>query len=467
MKVVAVAALLTMFGCAKGGDDPAGASDDAGAASDALRDGPRDAPREGIKSVACNGMCNGSCLGLCVGVCSELTTTGDCLAQCEGTCIGSCEGSCGRTDAGADARADRPVSSGDGGDGGDGDGDAGFVDDGGNAPGNPEPAAAFGTWTDRTRVSTASWPPLNQTGAMAYDDWRLKVVMFGGFGDKSNNLWEWDGKAGTWTLMQQLGGLRPSRRVGHALAFDSTRGKLVLYGGIDETGASNNETWEWDGDTQTWTQKAPGPVPSRWGHAMAFDETIGQIIMFGGAHRDPKLGDGELLDTWQYDPANDEWTNWTYPLPGIWPRARKGHAMAFDPSRGLTVMYGGDVVNLGSAGDLWEWSSHYHAWRERTPRPLPRTWPSARTFVSFNYAGSGQMLLLDKKSPAFLRWTAESNLWESLVAPPPAIAPSVRVQPIAAWDRVARGLVVVGGAVSLGKEIRTDTWQWTAAAPPP
>jgi hypothetical protein len=284
--------------------------------------------------------------------------------------------------------------------------------------------------------------------------------MFGGFTDRSNNLWEWDGKAGTWTLKQQLGGLRPSARIGHALAFDSSRGKLILYGGIDETGASNGETWEWDGDTEKWTKKAPGPVPSRWGHAMVFDETVGQIVMFGGSHRDAALGDGELLDTWQYDPAIDKWTNWTYPVPGIWPRARKGHAMAFDPSRGVTVMFGGDVVNVGLGADLWEWSSEFHAWRERTPSPRTSAWPLGRAFCSLNYIGGGQMLLLDRGSPNFLRWNVNTNLWLDVSAGPSATAPPPRAQAISAWDRVQKGLVVVGSGVAFGKEIRTDTWQW-------
>jgi hypothetical protein len=447
---------------------------------DAVVDAGTDGGQDALKGVPCNNMCTGTCNGLCVGICSERSTNGDCMAQCVGTCIGGCEGSCARPDAGSDLKTDKPpaVDAGrDARDARDAGGDAGVeaaspgggedaeVSDGGDPAdvpwGTPPPAPSFGTWVDRTRASTASWPPLSQTGAMVYDDWRLKVVMFGGFGDRSNNVWEWDTKAGTWTLMQQMGGPRPSPRVGHALAFDSGRGKLILYGGIDATGASNGETWEWDGDTQTWTKKGPGPVPSRWGHAMVFDESAGQIVMFGGAHRDPQLGDGELLDTWQYDPATDQWTNWTYPLPGIWPRARTGHAMAFDPSRGVVVMYGGNVVNLGAAGDLWEWASDLHAWRERTPVPLPAIWPLGRNFASINYIGGGQMLLFDDEAPAFLRWNGTTNLWQSLTPPAPAVFPPARMQPISAWDRAIRSLIVVGAPVAFGKETRTDTWQWS------
>ena len=170
---------------------------------------------------------------------------------------------------------------------------------------------------------------------------RARAVMFGGWRTPGNFTWEWDSKRSTWTLMQQKDGVRPSPRFGHALAYDSRRGRVILHGGIDQTGASNGETWEWDGAGEVWTRRGPGPVPSRWGHAMAFDESTGQVMLFGGAHRDPRLGDGELLDLWLYDPATDRWSNPTYPLPGTWPRARHGHAMVYDPSRKLIVMYGG------------------------------------------------------------------------------------------------------------------------------
>lgn len=40
----------------------------------------------------------------------------------------------------------------------------------------------------------------------------------------------------------------PSARSGHALAFDSIRGKVVLFGGRDAP-MENGETWEWDGSS--------------------------------------------------------------------------------------------------------------------------------------------------------------------------------------------------------------------------
>jgi hypothetical protein len=401
-------------------------------------------PPDAGKPVPCNSACTGMCQGLCVGVCSERNQQGDCVAPCEGTCIGSCYGTCAKgsgtkLDAGA---ADRKPMWGDA------------------AANAPAEAPAAGTWIDETHASSASWPPLNQTGAMVFDNRRNRIVMFGGVGgDRSNNTWEWDGKSATWTLMQQLGGPRPSVRTGHALAFDNLRGRVILHGGIDATGASNNETWEWDGASEVWTQKAAGPIPSRWGHAMVFDDSTNQIVLFGGAHRDPMLGDGELLDTWEYDPTADKWVNWTYPLPGIWPRPRKGHAMAYDPGRGVTVMYGGDVASVGAAGDVWEWSSMAHLWREVAPSFTPMS-PGARVNASLVYIGGGQMVLFGSEGPPFVRWLAAKNQWQSLSSPVPAVFPAPRARSLAVWDLSQKALVVVGGAVFQGRGTLTDTWLW-------
>jgi hypothetical protein len=413
--------------------------------------------------VPCNGACTGICQGLCVGACTDRNDAGTCSTPCEGTCIGSCLGSCpsnggGRADAGSDGKLDVKL-------------DTRVLDSRNDGPDalppdtaqvfEPGPPEAYGAWTNQSRVNSASWPALGHTGAMVFDTRRGRVVMFGGFRELSNNTWEWEARRSSWTLMQQRGGVRPSARMGHAMTFDPVRFKVIMHGGIDETGASNSETWEWDGVTETWTQRGPGPIPSRWGHGMVFDESVGTVVLFGGAHRDPELGDGELLDTWQYDPATDRWTNMTYPLPGVWPRARHGHAMAYDYGRKLIVVYGGELGNLGMVGhDLWEWSSTVKGWRERTPSPLPTNWPGPRSFSTLAYIGGGQMVLLGSESPGFLRWLASPNQWFNITPAMPPTFPGPRMRALAAWDHTVSALVAVGGQVLFGPQVLTDTWHW-------
>jgi hypothetical protein len=57
------------------------------------------------------------------------------------------------------------------------------------------------------------------------------------------------------------------------MAYDSQRGKVVVFGGYDGLGVYAADTWEWDGNTGIWTNRTPSnptQTPSvRGGHAMA------------------------------------------------------------------------------------------------------------------------------------------------------------------------------------------------------
>lgn len=51
-------------------------------------------------------------------------------------------------------------------------------------------------------------------------------------------------------------------RNAHALAYDSTRGRVVLFGGADASKV-RGDTWEWDGNS--WSQvSSAGPAPQRF-----------------------------------------------------------------------------------------------------------------------------------------------------------------------------------------------------------
>jgi hypothetical protein len=57
-----------------------------------------------------------------------------------------------------------------------------------------------------------------------------------------NDLWSWDGT--TWRLLAESG--PPARAMG-ALAYDEARDRLVLFGGRRGWPDDLNDTWEWDG----------------------------------------------------------------------------------------------------------------------------------------------------------------------------------------------------------------------------
>src|SRR5690606_15706426 len=146
-------------------------------------------------------------------------------------------------------------------------------------------------------------------------------------------------------------------RIGHAMAFDERRGRLVLYGGvprIDEP--QTDDLWEWDG--ARWEQRrpsGPGPGPRSW-HALTYDPARGEVVLFGG-------DDGARVraDLWGWNGGR-----WGGPAEeGPPPRSHAGLGAA--PRRGRLVLYGG----LGLHESLWEWDGErWRRARPEGPRPI-------------------------------------------------------------------------------------------------
>jgi hypothetical protein len=99
-------------------------------------------------------------------------------------------------------------------------------------------------------------PTARQAMGMSWDG--THIVLFGGTengGDIKGDTWIWNGS--TWT--QVFPANPPCPRHSHRMAYDSVRGEVVLFGGTGdatactEGGGVRNDTWIWNGTTQTWT----------------------------------------------------------------------------------------------------------------------------------------------------------------------------------------------------------------------
>jgi hypothetical protein len=190
------------------------------------------------------------------------------------------------------------------------------------------------TWewdgTDWTEVADTG-PDARSGHALAFDAARERVLLFGGEAAGSalrGDTWEWDGKG--WSEVADTG---PDARSGHALAFDAARERVVLFGGEAAGSALRGDTWEWDGTG--WTEVAHiGPGPSV---ALAMTFVGGATLLFGGVTSSPAPAPGEELSrlSWEWDGAH-----WTL-RQDMGPAPRWGHAIAFDSARGRPVLFGG------------------------------------------------------------------------------------------------------------------------------
>ena len=191
-------------------------------------------------------------------------------------------------------------------------------------------------------------PSARQETALAFDSARGRTVLFGGFDEAGwrQDTWEWDGTR--WEQKTPSSAI-PGARRGHALAYDALRGRVVLFGGASDV-SRYQDTWEWDG-TQ-WVEVTPaGSSPAeRSYHAMAYDSGRGRIVLFGG------FGAARFQDTWEWDGTSpgawsDSGAGWDQAGP-----AEARHAMAYDSARRPRGRVRRRRDSSGALQDTWEWS---------------------------------------------------------------------------------------------------------------
>jgi hypothetical protein len=215
-------------------------------------------------------------------------------------------------------------------------------------------------WDGTAWAQVASTGPSVRYGhAMAYDSVRNRTVLFGGYGGSSNivlgDTWEWNGATAAWTQVASTG---PIARHSHAMTYDSARAKTVLFGG--DNGGVNyfGDAWEWNGtawvQVTTTNDAANLALPSnRAVHAMAFDVSRSRSVLFGGTNA-PNSG-AKLSDTWEWNG-----TAWLQvATTGNTPPGLSDHKMVYDAVNTKVQLVGGDISQIGNAapyGSMWEWN---------------------------------------------------------------------------------------------------------------
>ncbi|MFN0131699.1 MAG: hypothetical protein ACKVW3_04075 [Phycisphaerales bacterium] len=201
-------------------------------------------------------------------------------------------------------------------------------------------------------AQTCFWTNANVNGpsaryghAMAYDSTRGVVVLFGGSASSTSSsslsdTWEWNGSA--WTL--RASGGTPAR-TSMKMTFDSARKRTVMFGGYTASGANSGETWEWDGSA--WTLAATTGPLRRYAHGLTYDSHRGRTVLHGGTHYTSTVYIRQR-DTWEWNGA--AWTLVFEEGP-----LRSSHALTFDSSQNRTVLYGGSNESGFLTSETWEW----------------------------------------------------------------------------------------------------------------
>jgi len=209
------------------------------------------------------------------------------------------------------------------------------------------------TWSQMKCSRRVFCPSGRNSQAMAYDAVRGVHVMFGGDSDSYLLADTYTFNAATKTWRQMTGGTAPPARAGAAATHVVGVG-VVLFGGTDWQ-TMFNDMYVWNGTnwlpvTSTVVGDPPRPVPSIWGHSMAWDPARGAMIVAKGLRT---TGWQSSEDVWYVTFSNSggAWrATWTL-ASGIGcqaaassppdPVVHSGAQMAFDPVAGVQVYFGG------------------------------------------------------------------------------------------------------------------------------
>ncbi len=203
-------------------------------------------------------------------------------------------------------------------------------------------------WVERK--PTGALPPPRSGLALAHDAKRGRTVLFGGADGSTayDDTWEWDG-----TSWQQLSPTtHPSARFNVQMVYDPDRQRVVLFGGMSLAGQNAGDLWEWDG--QTWTERWPSSKEplGRGFHALAYDSGRKRVVLYGGAVKWPPYIDPSttFADCWEWDG-----TAWSPAGDPAAPGKRAGAALAYDGARRALVLFGGSGDGTHGSADTWEY----------------------------------------------------------------------------------------------------------------
>ena len=225
----------------------------------------------------------------------------------------------------------------------------------------------------------------------------------------------------------------PSSRSGHAMAYDSSSNKVLLFGGMNfDESEYFSDTWVYDLVTNEWTELHPEHPPDpRAYHSMVYDSEENKFFLYGGYGLNEYYEYDCLDDVWIYDLAEDRWdfVDDHTPMGG-----RCGQSMVYDFYDRRIIVFGGmDPDTETYFDDTWMWESYgshsVEMWNETQYLPIspsPRAFHSMVIDVNENHPDERKIILfggLDADGELSDTWRYDFGYWTQLN---PSTSPNAR-----------------------------------------
>jgi hypothetical protein len=186
-----------------------------------------------------------------------------------------------------------------------------------------------------------------------------------------DTLWQYRPSGGRWTALAPQGP-RPGARNGCNAEFFGHA--MYVFGGLGPSLQTNNELWRYDTRAETWTLlPAPGPVPPpRFIGASTLDREEGKIYVYNGLHATAE-GFSPIGDFWVYEIATNAWRQLANtPTP---PRAKGALSVLRGPCGKKYLVYtGGNIdTTVRCAGfdedttatnEIWAFDTEAETWQK-------------------------------------------------------------------------------------------------------
>ena len=342
------------------------------------------------------------------------------------------------------------------------------ITDGGNA-------TASGTYVDTlydntwVEISYAVGPCPRAEHAMAFDEARGEVVLFGGRGptregaDVYRSTWTWNGTE--WTKHEfveepgEEGTIFPAARWGHAMVYDKLHQVVILYGGSRGANWPVDDMWLWDGSSWTECEYSGDSPGARFNHTLVYNDDEQRVYLSGGYD-----GSNYLLGKYYWDHDNNCWVE----ADNTTGTALADGAAAYDSGSDVIARYGGDYSSTNDVppGDIVLDLHTESSDSDDTETTISthstsgnNTLEARRSHAMAFFAAQDLMIVFGGVDGSGNYYNDTTHLRGSLkAAQNPASSPTARAEHAMVYDSIREELVMFGGIESDGSLAIARVW---------
>ena len=193
----------------------------------------------------------------------------------------------------------------------------------------------------------------------------------------------------------------------------SVGNKGYIATGFSGTSQRYNDLWEYDTETNTWSQKKDLPASPR---LAAIGFSIGSKGYVGCGYKgEGTTPDNFFSDFWAYDPATNLWEE-KAPIP----QSARQYAVGFSIGNRGYVGTGQSGLSSVPLNDFYEYNPDSNQWLQKNNVPYPCISPVAFSIGNKGYVGTGQNGQGSQNYADFYEYDPVTDVWTAKTSFPGA-----------------------------------------------